>query len=82
MSEAYGKYKIMLIAYITSQRGEGLESEVRVGKTDENGLGKNSVIKLHKLTNLPQSAIKGELGVLSAEKSIEVQNKLKKLLQL
>ncbi len=79
---SYGRHKIVIVAYVTSRGGEKIASEVMVEATEGNRLKKTSTIKLHKLVNIPESAIKGGLGELSAEKGIEVQNKLKKLLQL
>lgn len=73
----YGRHKIAIVAYITSRHGEGIESEVEI-----NELQKKSVIKLHKLVNVTESTIKGEIGELSQEKTLEVEKKLKKLLQL
>lgn len=79
---SYGKHKIVLVAYVTSRAGEGIESEVVIDATAKNGLQKKSIVKLHKLTNVSELAIKGELGELSEEKSIEVKKKLVRLFQL
>lgn len=80
LSDAYGKYKIVIAAYITSRRGEKLECDVEIQKSDVNGLTTDSVIRLHKMDNILSSAIKGELGELPSEKQREVRAKLKKLL--
>jgi len=72
---SYGKYRIV-VAYGTSQPGEGIDSEVEVAGTIENGLSRKSVIKLHKIASIPESAIKGEL---SKDKSIEVRDKPAKI---
>ena len=79
---SYGRHKIVMVAYMTSRSGEGIESEVEVEKTGGNGLRKKSIIKLHKITSIPESAIKGELGKLSKEQSIEIKDKLVRLFQL
>jgi mRNA interferase MazF len=79
---SYGRYRIVVVAYVTSQPGEGIDSEVEVAETIENGLIRKSVIKLHKIASIPVSAIKGEFGELSKDKSTEVRKKLAKLLQL
>ncbi len=79
---SYGKHRIVIVAYVTSRPGEGIESEVVVNATAKNGLRKKSTIKLHKLTNISESAIKGELGELAVEKSMEVKKKLIRLFQL
>ena len=79
---SYGKHKIVLVAYVTSRFGEGIESEVVIEATVKNGLQKRSIVKLHKMTNVSESAIRGELGELSEEKSLETKRKLVKLLQL
>ena len=79
---SYGKYKIVVVAYVISRKGEGLESEIYVKKSVKNGLKKDSVVKLHKLVNISESALKGELGVLPVRLEKEVKGKLKKLFDL
>lgn len=79
---SYGKHKIVLIAYVTSRRAEGVPSEIKVGKSSQNGLERDSVIKLHKIVNVPESAIRGELGELTNKQSNEVRIRLRKLFGL
>lgn len=79
---SYGKHKIVLVAYVTSQGVEDLISEVKISKSSKNGLMKDSVVKLHKIVNIPVSMIRGELGELNKDESLEVKLKLKKLLGL
>jgi mRNA-degrading endonuclease toxin of MazEF toxin-antitoxin module len=79
---SYGKHKIIVIAYITSRDSEGILSEIKIKKSSQNKLEKDSIIKLHKIANIPQSAVRGELGTLTDKESKEVKTKLKTLFGL
>ncbi len=79
---SYGRHKIILIAYITSKDPENIPSEVKIHKSAKNMLKKNSIIKLHKIANIPEYAVRGELGELTRKESDEVKTKLKKLFGL
>lgn len=79
---SYGRHKIIVVAYVTSKIPENLLTEVKIKKSSKNKLEKNSVIKLHKIVNIPDSALKGDLGELTDKESKEVKAKLKKLFGL
>ena len=78
----YGRHQIVVVAYITSKKGEGIESEIIVKKSKTSGLRKNSVIKLYKLAHMPVSVIKKEMGSLNRQEDLEVKKKLSQLFQL
>lgn len=78
----HGKYQIVVVAYITSRKGEGIGSEIIIKRSKTNSLKKNSVIKLHKLAHLPVSAITEEMGSLNRQEDLEVKKKLARLFQL
>lgn len=79
---SYGKHKIVVVAYVTSKNAEGLSSEVSIKRSKTNKLDKSSIIKLHKIVNIPDSALKGELGILTELETKEVKLKLRKLFQI
>lgn len=78
----YGKYQIVVVAYISSKKGEGIESEIIIKKSKTNGLRKDSIIKLHKLAHLPIFVITEEMGSLNRREDLEVKKKLVRLFQL
>lgn len=79
---SYGRHKIIVVAYVTSKIPENLPTEIKIKKSSKNKLEKNSVIKLHKIVNIPDSALKGDLGELTDLEVKEIKFKLKKLFEL
>ncbi|MES2971862.1 MAG: type II toxin-antitoxin system PemK/MazF family toxin [Patescibacteria group bacterium] len=77
-----GKYKLVMAAYVTSQiNATKLESDLIIERSGRDLLAK-SMIRLHKLTNMPLSIVKRELGNLTPEESNQVRLKLRKLFEL
>lgn len=81
-SKSYSKHKLVLVAYVTSKKSECLESELKIRKSKLNHLEKDSYVLLHKIVNLEEKNIIGELGELTDKESKEVKAKLKKLFDL
>jgi mRNA-degrading endonuclease toxin of MazEF toxin-antitoxin module len=82
LTDLYGKYKVSLVAYITSRDSEGSSLEIKLKKSDINKLSKDSYINLYKITNITEQALVGKLGELTDKESNEVKTKLKKLFGL
>ena len=82
LSHAYGKYKSVIAAYITSKIKDKLETDVLVNQSGQSGLTVNSVIRLHKLESIVSSSVRGTLGDLPTEKVAEVKRKLRTLFGL
>jgi len=62
------------VAFITTQLKWNTEFDVPLYPTDLNGLKKNSLIRLNKLTTIDKELVIGRLGSLN-EASIELLNK-------
>lgn len=86
LTKPIGKHKIIVIAFITTQIDEVLESDFLLDTKDkeftQTGLKYTSVIRLHKLTSIPLENVEGEIGSLPFEWKDEIQSKLKSLFQL
>lgn len=82
LTKAHGKFKLVVVAYITSRISKKLETDIELNKSDIPGLTQKSVVRLHKLSSILLSRMTAEIGELSSDKISEVQTKLKKLLQL
>jgi len=82
LSPPQGRYKTIIAAYITSREVRSLDGDVVLDKLKGTGLTKKSTIRLFKLTNFESSSLRGEIGVLSKNKVLEVRRKLKKLFQI
>lgn len=78
----YGKFKVVVVAYITSRNHDGSSLEIKLKKSKINKLSKDSYINLYKITNVTEQALEGELGELTDKESNEVKTKLKKLFGL
>jgi mRNA interferase MazF len=77
-----GKFNLILVAYITSQDKDLVESDVSIDNLTNTGLTRKSTIRLVKLINMSATKIKSEIGKLSETKILEVKTKLKKLFGL
>lgn len=82
LSKAYGKYKLVVVAYITSSKLEKLETDIGISKSLVSGLTSDSIIRLHKLHSILLSKVSAEIGVLPKNKIAEVKKKLARLFQL
>jgi mRNA-degrading endonuclease toxin of MazEF toxin-antitoxin module len=81
-----GKYKIVVIAYMTSSDLEMEKSDIILDETEkgflETGLTKKTIIKLHRLEHISVEYLSGEVGFLSEQKSLEVKVKLRDLFEM
>lgn len=85
ISPAFGKYNQIIVAYITSNLEEILETDVFIDRNEESfqvtGLRSSSVIKLHRLITITPSQI-GVVGTLPNNYLPEIREKLLKVFQL
>jgi len=81
LTEPIGKYREVIIAYISSQVSNYTEpSDILLDKSYAKiGLIVPSVLKLHKLVTLPKSHLKKQLGKLTTELENEVDTKIKEI---
>jgi mRNA interferase MazF len=86
LTKPLGKYKIVVVAYITTHLDDALPSNIALELRDEErrttGLTTSSVIMLHKLVGVVEERIHGQLGVLPTRYEHEVRDKLRILLNL
>lgn len=87
LTTTIGTYKHVVIAFITSQISKATEiSDLTLLATDtdfeKTGLKASSVIRLHRLTTVPESLIIRLLGELPYNYQIDLEKKLKNLFQL
>ncbi len=81
-TKTLGIFDVVIIAYITSKKGEGVDSEVLIRKTPNNKLKHDSITKLHKLTNVLSSEVTDDFGEISLVEEKEIKTKLRKMLGL
>jgi len=72
----------LTVCFITSQIGWQESTDVLLTPNEINGIRKQSLIRTSKIATLDRSLAKGLLGRLSNTELIELDNKLKILLQL
>lgn len=72
----------IVVCFITSQLSWQEPTDIMLPPTAENGLKKLSLIRTSKLATLDKALAKGLLGKLSDPKLVELNDKLKQLLQL
>lgn len=87
LSNKIGKYNHLVVAYITTTIDANIdEFDILLTDTDshfsETGLRTNSVIKLHRLTTIPEVVIKKSLGYLPSAFHDEVSKKIVSLFSL
>ena len=83
LTEAIGKHKHVIIAFITSRVPEDKNnSDVELSAGKQTGLKVVSWIRLHKVVTIPQTLIKRELGKLNSTYTPIVNDKLKLLLKI
>ena len=87
LTNPIGPYRHVVLAFITSQiPTDFLEADMVLdpGHAEFKGTGLrvSSALRLHRLMTVSTSLIRRELGELSASMQTEVDNKLRKLLEL
>jgi len=70
------------VCFITSQLEWREKSDIILYPSPENGLKKQSLLRISKIATLDKSLVKGLLGKLTTDELILVNEKLKELLQL
>lgn len=70
------------ISFITTQLNWIDEASIDVVPSTENGLKKNSFIRLNKLASIDKALILGKIGVLNSNDIDRINFKLKEILQL
>lgn len=76
-----GKVDITL-AFISTQTKWGEETDILLEPSEENGLKKESLIRLSKLATIDKDLAIGKLGEIDQNKLIMVNQNLKRILQL
>jgi mRNA interferase MazF len=86
LTKPIGRYKITVVAYITTKLDEALSSDINLEAGDEEftqtGLKRSSYIRTHKLYSVVADEIVGELGVLPQKWEHQVKDNLRHLLDL
>lgn len=86
VSRSFGKYNQVILAYITKNNEEILETDLVVDSSTPyfsvTGLKNNSVIKLHRLVTVTPSQIGEVIGHLPKELVPELKEKLSQVFQL
>ncbi|HUD45119.1 MAG TPA: type II toxin-antitoxin system PemK/MazF family toxin [Patescibacteria group bacterium] len=86
ISPSFSKYNHTILAYITTDSDEVLETDIILDSTlpdfSSTGLHSLSVIKLHRLITTTPSQIGKVIGVLPEEVIPELKKKLMKVFQL
>ena len=86
ISPHFGKYQQVVVAYITTQLDEQLETDIVLDPTApyfaSTGLVQKSLIKLHRLSTFQPIALKEGQGSLPDELIPELKQKLMKVFQL
>lgn len=86
ISPTFGKHQQVIVAYVTTQLDEQLETDILLDPAEEyfssTGLLEKSLIKLHRLGTFQPNVIKEGAGSLPDKIISELQEKLKKVFQL
>ena len=72
----------IIVAFISSVLSEKFIGDIPLVKSNENGLKKESVLKLSKLATLSKNLVAGKIGVLSANEIMQVNNGLLKMFNI
>lgn len=70
------------IAFITTQFNRDDESCVSIEASIENGLKKNSLIRLNKLASVDNNLVLGKIGSLQSSDIVRINSQLKKIFQV
>jgi mRNA interferase MazF len=85
ITPSFGKHNQLVVAYITSNLEDILETDILIDESEEDflltGLRSSSLIKLHRLITVTPSQL-GIVGVLPNKHISEVKEKLLKVFQL
>lgn len=87
LSEPIGKFKHVIVAFISSKISDQLEeSEFEIKPEEEEwqqtGLIVPSVLKLHKMVSLPQNLILRELGDFPDNKMEDIEKRIKMIFNI
>jgi mRNA-degrading endonuclease toxin of MazEF toxin-antitoxin module len=86
ISPSFGKHNQLIVAYITTNINEHLETDVLIESSialfPQTGLQSSSLIKLHRVITITPSQIGQTIGVLPNNFVTEVKNKVTKIFQL
>jgi mRNA-degrading endonuclease toxin of MazEF toxin-antitoxin module len=86
ISPSFGKHQQTILAYITTQTEEILETgivlEPKAAYFPATGLRKRSIIKLHRVITVVPQQIEVSIGVLPDEIILQVKENLLKVFQL
>jgi mRNA-degrading endonuclease toxin of MazEF toxin-antitoxin module len=86
LTKPLGKYKIVIIAYITTHLDDALPSNVPLdlqeNELSTTGLAEPSVIMLHKIVGVVEGRVQGQLGMLPQRYESKVKTKLRQLFTL
>ncbi len=72
----------IVLAFITTSLKDVFKSDLLVLKNSINGLKKDSIIRLNKLSTASNDLVRGKIGNLSAPEIININKKLVELLDL
>ncbi len=69
LTNPVGKFKHLLLAFITSQPKEKLDSDLFLDSnlSETTGLRRDSTIRFHKVFSVPMSQLKKEIGILKPD---------------
>jgi len=70
------------VSFITTQSTWQDEASVLLYSSPENGLKKDSIVRLNKLATIDKEMILGKIGKLNAKEILPINQKLKDILQL
>lgn len=70
------------VCFITTQMEWQEDADMQITPTSINGLRKESLIRTSKIATIDRSMAKGLLGILDAKEISELNQKLRKLLQI
>ncbi len=86
ISLPFGKYDQVVVAYVTTQMDEVLETDILIDPSknyfSQTGLLQKSLIKLHRLGTFQPNALREGQGILPDQLIVEVKEKLMKVFQL
>lgn len=86
ISKSFGKYSQTILAYVTTDLTEKLDTDVLLDASSEHffetGLRQSCIIKLHRLVTVTPLQIKGVIGELPRDLIPELTKKLKKVFEL
>ncbi len=72
----------IVVAFITSVLTERFDGDIPLVKSDQNGLKKDSTLRLMKLATLSRDLIAGKIGSLSEEELSVVNRVLREVFQI